>query len=68
MPEFKSMGEKLSLNFELLLRIETNLKLNLIGTDGKSLLTEDDKDEEEVHFLRVESVTGEYEIRLSTVF
>ena len=68
MPDKKSMGDQLTLNFEMLLRIETNLKLNLIDQNGKSLIDDKDKLDEEVHFLRFESVYSTYEIHLKTLW
>lgn len=41
MPEVKSLGDILPMNFEMLLRIETNLKLNVIEKDGTSLIPKD---------------------------
>ena len=41
MPEVKSLGDILPMNFEMLLRIETNLKLNVIEKDGTSLISKD---------------------------
>jgi hypothetical protein len=38
MPEIKDLGDILPLNFEMLLRIETNLKLNPIDKEGKGLI------------------------------
>ncbi len=66
MPEVKTLGDHLTLNIEMLLRIETNLKLDLINKNGKSLVT--DKDEEEVHFVKFEAVTASYELQLSTIW
>lgn len=68
MPEMKSLGEKLTLNFEMVIRVDTNLKLNMVGRDGKALISPDDFDEEEIHFMRVESVCNEFEISPKTVF
>ena len=38
MPNIKNFGDKLSLNMSLLVKVETNLKLNLIFDDGSSLI------------------------------
>ena len=48
----------LPLNFEMLLRIETNLKLNPIDKNGNGLIPEREHDYEEVHFLRMESTVA----------
>jgi hypothetical protein len=66
MPEVKSLGDHLTLNIEMLLRIETNLKLNLIDRKGKSLLP--DINEEEVHFVKFEAIISTYELQLSTLW
>lgn len=55
MPEIKSMGDMLPLNFEMLIRIETNLKLNPISRKGESFIPKEELEQEEVHFLRFES-------------
>ena len=68
MPDKKSWGDQLTLNFEMLLRIETNLKLNIIDRNGKSLIENNDKLDEEVHFLRFESVYSTYEINLKSLW
>ena len=68
MPDIKAYGDKLPLNFEMLVRIETNLKLDLIDREGKSIVSEQDKKEDEVHFIRFESVVSEYDIKFGTVF
>jgi hypothetical protein len=65
MPNIKAMWEPLSLNFEILLRVETNLKLNLIFTNGKCSVT--DPNEDEVHFIRLESVCFASELRFSSI-
>ena len=49
------MGDILPMNFEMLLRIETNLKLNPIGKTGESFIPKEEFEHEEVHFLRFES-------------
>ena len=67
MPEVKNLGDMLPMNFEMLLRIETNLKLNPIDKDGKGLIPEKEKEYEEVHFLKMESKVCEYEIRFGTI-
>ena len=68
MPEVKSLGDTMSLNFEYLIKVESNLKLNLIDKDGKSLIAQDEKYDEEIHYMRMESVISTYELRISTIF
>ena len=54
--------ESITFNLELVLRVQTNLKLNLFCQDGPSrvhhldLSTTDSFTQEEVHFMRVEGV------------
>jgi hypothetical protein len=67
MPEVKTFGDKLTLNFEMLIRIETTLKLNPIYKDGIGLIKDHEKDDEEVHFVRFESVVQAYEIRMGSI-
>ena len=40
-----------SVNLELLLRVETNLKLNLVDEDGVGLVEETEFKEPEVHYM-----------------
>eukprot|EP00347_Sterkiella_histriomuscorum_P005146 403357719 len=64
--DFKEYGQILSMNVELIIRIESNTKLNLIDKHKNHLIQ--DEDEKEVHFMRLESVTSEYPIQLSTLW
>lgn len=68
MPEIKSLGDFLPMNFEMLIRIESNLKLNPIGRKGESLIPKEELEQEEVHFLRFESTVQTFEISFSTIF
>ena len=49
------IDDELPANLELLIRVETNLKLNVIDNEGKSLIAKDDINDDEYHFIRVES-------------
>ena len=54
MPDDVEYGETLTTNFMFLMRVETNLKLNLISHDGKRLIDTTDSFEvmkPEIHFL-----------------
>ena len=54
-----------------LMRVETNLKLNLVSFDGKSLIDTKDSFEvlrPEVHFLQLESVTNRFPMNISVVW
>ncbi len=62
MPSIKTLGDELTLNFEMLLRIETNLKLNVIDHKGKSFISDQEKFEDEVHFVRLEAICASYEL------
>lgn len=68
MPDTSKMSDYLPLNFELLLRVETNLKLNLIYPDGRSLIAEREVEEDEVHFIKFEGTVTKYELTFSTIF
>ena len=58
----------MTLNIQFLLKIQSNLKLNIIDLDGNSMIQGDEaKKETEIHFLKVESVMGKYELNLKTV-
>jgi hypothetical protein len=52
------------LTFEMLLRVETNLKLNLIDLDGRPLISESEIKDEEVHFVKFESLISNFDITL----
>ena len=57
----------MSINLELILRIETTLKLNLIDKTGEEhpYLNEDsDKNKREVHFIRMEGIVKELSMEL----
>ena len=60
MPDMTTMqGDKrpqMPLTFEMLLRVETNLKLNLIDLDGRPLIPESEREDDEVHFVKFESL------------
>ena len=49
------IDDELPANLELLIRVETNLKLNVIDNEGKSVIAKDDVNDDEYHFIRFES-------------
>ena len=67
MPSIKDYGDKLTLNMSLLLKVDTNLKLNLVYPDGRSLIEEHERDQYEVHYVQMESIISSYDIKLSTI-
>ena len=48
------------MNLQLIIRFESNLKLNIIDKDGTPMIPEDNSDENEVHFVRFETVTDRW--------
>ena len=53
-PENIRWGDSLKLNWYLLVRLETDIKLNLINNDGQSMIDVADEEkvkEKEVHFI-----------------
>ena len=52
-PEYISSGEvtSLNMNLQLLVRFETNFKLNIINTDGNSLILPEHLKEKEFHYV-----------------
>ena len=48
-----------------LLRVETNIKLQLIDTNGNRLIPIDDELKTEVHFIQLEAQTAQYPLSLS---
>lgn len=53
---------------EFLIRVDTNLKLNIHYQNGESLIPESERDDEEIHYIKFESVISSYEIRITTLF
>lgn len=45
---------------QLMVKVETNLKLDIIDLEGNSMIQ--DKDAKEVHFIQLEAVTDRYEV------
>jgi hypothetical protein len=68
MPDIKQLGDILPMNFEMLVRIETNLKLNPMGRKAESFIPLDEHENEEIHFMRFESTVQTFEISFSTIF
>ena len=61
-------GEELKNIMMFMLRIETNLKLNLVDFEGQSMIDTSDEAEvrkKEVHFLQVESVHDRRKVQVS---
>jgi len=57
----------MSINLELILRVETTLKLNMIDGEGVEYLDESDVpglDEREIHFIRMEGIVKELNMDL----
>ena len=68
MPDDVKVGETLTLNIQFVMRIETNLKLNLIDYNGNSMIDLQDYWEvrrPEVHFLQMESIVDRQSVSLS---
>lgn len=61
-PENINWGDVLPMNVLMRMRIETNIKLQLIDTSGNPLISKDDEYKPEVHFLQLEAITHEYPI------
>lgn len=60
-------GSTLPMNVEMVLKIKTNLKLNIIDPHGNALIHPDDYSDEEIHFVRFESVFNEIEMNFSAL-
>ena len=65
MPASPDWNDLLCMNMEFVIRVETNLKLNLIDKSGNRLVQNDL--EKEVHFMRLESVSQKYPISLRAI-
>jgi hypothetical protein len=60
--------EYMPMTMQLLLKIETNLKLNLIDNDGHSMISEyGESGSKETHFMLVESITDRYELNWKVI-
>ena len=70
-PSDINTGEILTLNMKFLMRVETNLKLNLLDFEGNSLIDLNDEEAvscNEVHFLQMESIVERQEMSLGLVW
>jgi len=56
--------EYLPMNLSLTLKVETNIKLNLINNDKKAMIEEEYLSSPEIHFLLMETVTDKYDMGL----
>lgn len=63
MPEIKGYGDVLKVTFELIVKVETNLKLDLIDKQGNRLVSF--PDENEIHYVQFEAVVDEITVSLS---
>lgn len=64
----KNIREKtLPMNIEMVLKITTNLKLNVVDRYGHSMIPEEDHPDKEIHFVRFESVFNEIEMNFSAL-
>ena len=57
----------MTLNISFLLKVQSNLKLNIIDLDGNSMIEGDEIKDTEIHFLKLESVIGKYELNMKTL-
>ena len=55
------------MNLDFVFKISTNLKLNVIDSSGKYLINYDDFEDEEVHFVRFESLFTEMEFNIQSL-
>ena len=60
-------GSKLPMNIEMVLKIKTNLKLNVIDPNGVRMIDPEDFVDDEIHFVRFESVYNEIEVNFSAL-
>ena len=65
-PENVSWGDKLPMNMQILVRIESNIKLNLFTQEGQALI--EDPAETEVHYMQLEAMQTAYTIAFPTFF
>lgn len=66
MPRNITYNDDLFVTFEMVLRAETNLKLDLIDLNGNRLIK--DPKETEVHFIKLESVVDRISLSLGSIF
>ena len=52
---------------EMLIKIETNLKLNLIDTQGRSFIPESEWTDDEIHYLKFESLVQNFDVSIRQV-
>ncbi len=72
MPDFSLIGEnerpKMPFTCEMLIKIETNLKLNLIDLEGRPFIPESEWTDDEIHYLKLESIVQNFDVSISQVF
>ena len=68
LPSEMDMGDSINLLLQLDLQIHTDLKLNLIDSEGNNLLTDEQKLLPEVHSLRFECYLSSTELTYSNLF
>ena len=64
----KSLRERvLPMNVEMVVKLTTNLKLDVIDKNGYSMINTEDHSDDEIHYLRFESVYNEIELNPSAL-
>lgn len=55
------------MNVEMVIKLTTNLKLNVIDSNGVRMIKPEDFADPEIHFIRFESVFNEIELNFSAL-
>ena len=64
----KGLKEKtLPMNLEIVVKVTTNFKINIIDKYGRPLIASEDYGDNEIHFVRFESVFNEIELNFSAL-
>ena len=64
----KGLKEKtLPMNLEIIMKFTTNFKINVIDKSGRALINQEDYGDNEIHFVRFESVFNEIEFNFSAL-
>ena len=58
---------KITMNMMFIIRVESNVKLNLYTNEGVPLIKPEDRLEPEVHFMQLEAVQTRYTVALPTI-
>lgn len=60
-------NKTIPVNMELVVKVTTNYKLNVVDAKGQMLIPSQDHADEEIHFVRFESLVEEFTLSMSSI-